>query len=151
MTASEFTMPSLDACISWKLILAKLEILVIRRREHWTQDMHGITDFWDARIARQYNRTLVADLPDFHTLFPLVKPRRFLRKIFSSLYGWSRVRETFDHLHSSICVDVDSDYDIWGPATNAISRPSMASGDPPAALSQRYIQPDIEGEKRSIG
>ena len=144
ITALDRNIPRLDPCEEWKLINAELEYLVVTDRSKWSEDQHKISDYWDRYVARNHPRTSVADLSELHEMYPRARPRDFLQTMAYNFDGWQRMRDTFDHLNTTVCVTVEAGYASSASfGSSELVEGPVNSSNP---LRRRFIQPDIDGE-----
>ncbi|KAF1912024.1 hypothetical protein BDU57DRAFT_523336 [Ampelomyces quisqualis] len=139
--------PMLEACDEWKHVWPELAFLMYIPKNRWSDSQIQMQMTWDELVPPQYPRTSVADLADFHHMYPLAEPEPVLEGMLSDLDGWGSLRDDLDHLNSTVCVDVVAGYYPAHPRYHGQAYGSTNSSD---HLQRRSIQPDMHGDSHSL-
>jgi hypothetical protein len=140
----------MNPCDLWMHVEPELEFLVTSDTSDWTQDQHDMAGDWNDNVPSRYPRTSVADLRDFHENYPEFVPRQFLETMMYNLRTWFHVRETYEHINSTLCYKFT--VGPGGVTANSGESSNIASSDSTSAqrnststVQRRFIQPDIDG------
>jgi hypothetical protein len=138
--------PIQEACDEWRHVWPEIALVMYKPKDEWSDYQFEIQRTWDELVSPQYRRTSVADLADFHAMYPLADSEPVIQGMLSDLDGWGRLRDDFDHLNSTVCVNV---------ALGSRSRPPRyhgqvyGSNNASDRLQRRSVQPDMHGNEHS--
>lgn len=135
----------LGACDEWRHVWPELAFLMYKSMDTWSSYQFEIQKVWDDRVSRRFPRTSVADLADFHAMYPLAEPEMVLESMLSDLDHWGALRDDLDQLNSTICVNLEAGYKPNQPDHHG---QALEVANVSESLQHRFIQPDISGSMR---
>jgi len=145
MIASNPIMNRPDPCQKHLIIILEIAHLLIIPKSKWSTDDFEIERRWDGSMPTRHPRTSVADLADYHAEYPSVPPDDIVNSAMYNPDGWQRMKNTVDHMNTTICVIVEDSHSSSFAHHQRSGREGPLTGTS-KPKERRFIQPDIYGE-----